>query len=173
MAKKDCKTIIYKRLITAIGIDLLLICALFLYIVLFEGVMPYPLLYFLMGSMGGLVSIYQRMDSIEKEKLQIFAGDIFSFLIIPLMGGVFSLILFIMFLANLIAGQFFPSYSIDVGDNSMFYEKIINLRTDFSGFAKSLFWAFLAGFSERFVLNKLKKIQEVDNENDVDAGTGD
>lgn len=65
---------------------------------------------FAMGIVGGLVSIQQRLHKLSNEELQRLSQSWASVLLIPIYGGVFALILHVIFLAQLIQCAVFPVY---------------------------------------------------------------
>lgn len=111
------------------------------------------LLVFASGLLGGFVSIQQRLPKITVDELKILSSSWFSITLIPINGGVFALVLMIMFVGNIIQGSLFPSYpDFDINDFVTF-KMWLTLAYPVSGtnVAKLLFWSFVAGFSERFV----------------------
>jgi len=111
---------------------------------------------FMAGLMGGFVSIQQRLPSLGLDELRELSNSWFSILLIPINGGVFALVLMILFLSGILEGAMFPRYT----HSTIHHEELVVsfaqwLNTTFpkSGpdIAKLLFWAFVAGFSERLV----------------------
>jgi hypothetical protein len=111
------------------------------------------------GIIGGFVSIQQRLKAIGQEELALLAQSWFQIVLVPIFGGVFALVLYCMFLSGLVAGDIFPAFfspaAPDGGPNSAYMQSILTQTYPNSGpdLAKFIFWSFVAGFSERFVLN--------------------
>ena len=114
------------------------------------------LIVFAAGLIGGFLSIQQRLPKARLEELQELAQSWPSILLIPVTGGIFAVLLHILFISNLLAGKFFPIYMIPnfVVDNPFSnFQNFLVLTFPASGedTAKLFFWAFVAGFSERLV----------------------
>jgi hypothetical protein len=114
------------------------------------------------GIMGGFVSIQQRLKKIGNEELTLLAESWFQILLIPIYGGIFSLVLYLLFLSGLLEGTLFPKFAIPgeglpaaapSGLNAANIRNFFMNTYPASGpdLAKLIFWCFLAGFSERFV----------------------
>lgn len=112
---------------------------------------------FLCGIIGGFVSIQQRIKSVSDEELSLLTNSWFQILLIPVFGGVFALVLYTLFLSEIISGSLFPVFYIPKPPNSVpdtaFMIEFFTKSYPQTGqdFAKFLFWSFVAGFSERFV----------------------
>lgn len=118
------------------------------------------LLVFMSGLLGGFVSIQQRLPKISLEELRVLSGSWVSITLIPINGGIFALVLMLMFIGHIIQGQLFPVYAKDVAIAGMVDFKIWLLDTYPStgpDIAKLLFWSFVAGFSERFVPQVIRR----------------
>lgn len=115
------------------------------------------------GLLGGFVSIQQRLKKLGDEELELLATSWFQILLIPIYGGIFSLVLYVGFLSEIIKGPLFPHFSY------LPFSEPMPTREDLIKFleqtypasgpdvAKLLFWSFFAGFSERFVPQILEK----------------
>ncbi|MBD3647188.1 MAG: hypothetical protein HUJ31_06975 [Pseudomonadales bacterium] len=117
---------------------------------------------FLGGLIGGFVSIQQRLPNIGLSELRELSGSWLSILLIPINGGIFALVLMLIFLSGILEGAMFPTYHHESIDQSDLVASFVNwLSNTFpaSGpdVAKLLFWSFVAGFSERFVPQIIRK----------------
>jgi len=120
------------------------------------------------GLLGGFVSIQQRLKLLGDEELESLAKSWFQILLIPIYGGIFSLVLYVAFLSEIVTGTLFPHFSIPA------FTAPMPTRDDMIAFldatfpssgqdvAKLLFWSFVAGFSERFVPQILEKTSEAE-----------
>lgn len=111
---------------------------------------------FMAGLIGGFVSIQQRLPSLGLDELRELSNSWFSILLIPINGGVFALVLMILFLSGILEGSMFPRYThsaINHEDLVGSFALWLNSTFPQSGpdIAKLLFWSFVAGFSERLV----------------------
>lgn len=109
------------------------------------------------GLVGGFVSIQQRLKLFGDEELNLLSKSWFQVLLIPVYGGIFALVLYLVFLSKIVEGPFFPQFAM--AEFSTPFPSIADIR-DFFGktypatgmdLAKLLFWSFIAGFSERLV----------------------
>ena len=111
---------------------------------------------FMAGLIGGFVSIQQRLPGIGLDELSELSNSWLSILLIPVNGGIFAIVLMLMFLSEILKGPLFPTF--------MHYNiEHVNLVESFGGWltktfpasgqdiAKLLFWSFVAGFCERLV----------------------
>lgn len=162
---------IVTRKLVSLTAGCLLIFVIIFYVVQFGGLdQTYLVLYvFLSGLIGGFVSIQQRLPSIGLNELKELSSSWLSILLIPINGGIFSLILLLMFVSGIIEGSMFPKFS----HPPILQEDIVGsfvtwLKTAFPedgpAIAKLLFWSFVAGFSERFVPQIIRKTTDsIDN----------
>ncbi len=117
------------------------------------------------GIIGGFVSIQQRMSTIELDELQLLTESWATILVIPIYGGIFALVLYVLLLTNLIQGPLFPTFYIPQFDSPPTTENVVTFLTQTypeqgKDVAKLIFWTFVAGFSERFVPQIINKISD-------------
>lgn len=134
------------------------------------------MLVFISGLLGGFVSIQQRLPRITVEELRILSSSWLSITLIPINGGIFALVLMLMFLGKIIQGTLFPSYpdieitSFDITSVETFKTWITSTYPESgAGVAKLLFWSFVAGFSERFVPQIIRRTAD-DINSDLPTG---
>lgn len=145
-----------------IGLSLLLYCLKFGT----TGSRTYLITYvFIAGLIGGFVSIQQRLpktDSIELRELSLSWS---SLLLIPVNGGIFAIVLHVLFISGIIEGSLFPEYHQVAIDQQNLTRSFADFLTytfpkDGPNIAKLIFWSFVAGFSERFVPQIIRKTAE-------------
>ncbi|HWR01254.1 MAG TPA: hypothetical protein VN371_05275 [Chlorobaculum sp.] len=117
---------------------------------------------FCCGLTGGFVSIQQRLRKLGDEELELLSKSWFQVLLIPIYGGIFSLVLYVGFLSEIIKGSLFPQFSIlpfSAVPTTEDAIRFLQTTCPASGqdLAKFLFWSFVAGFSERFVPQLIDK----------------
>ncbi|MDI5919772.1 hypothetical protein QLQ86_03060 [Halomonas sp. LR5S13] len=111
----------------------------------------------LCGIIGGFVSIQQRLNKVTDEELALLNASWFQILLVPIFGGVFALVLYLVFLSGIVSGDLFPVFSfpsrdeIEEGEDFMLHIFQETYPSSGPDLAKLLFWSFVAGFSERFV----------------------
>jgi len=79
-----------------------------------------------------------------------------------LVGGILALLLFMIFVSGLLKGDLFPVFVPDIDPNPAFKENFFILFEIHGGptdYAKLIFWSFVAGFSERFVIDVISQFQ--------------
>ncbi len=156
---------ITERLIVMTFIALMLVGAIFGATLFYGEKLMISWLCFGCGLIGGFVSIQQRLKKLGDEELELLARSWFQILLIPIYGGIFSLVLYIGFLSEIIKGPLFPHFLILEFKGPMPTDedvlKFLQTTLPASGqeLAKLLFWSFVAGFSERFVPQLLEKSQ--------------
>lgn len=156
MDKRQKHLKVTRKLLIYVGISLLITVLLFSISFFGKGRFLVSWLVFQCGIIGGFVSIQQRLKDIDKEELALLAESWTSILLIPVYGGVFSLLLYIVFLAKVLQGSLFPEFYIPEFSTVVSDYDIQRLLTQCypktgPDFAKLIFWSFVAGFSERFV----------------------
>jgi len=117
------------------------------------------------GLIGGFVSIQQRLQQIDDEELSLLRESWATILIIPIFGGIFAQILYMLFLSGLVQGHLFPSFFIPPFSDTPTVEDVHAFLTQTypktgADFAKLIFWSFTAGFSERLVPQIVSKMSK-------------
>lgn len=119
------------------------------------------------GLLGGFVSIQQRLRKIEGEELALLSESWATIMLIPIYGGVFALVLYVLFLSGLVRGHLFPEFYVPTFHSPPTTEDVVAfLKTSYPvsapDVAKFVFWSFVAGFSERFVPQIIHKVSRDD-----------
>jgi hypothetical protein len=163
-----CLQSVTKKLVTLTALCLVAL-AITLYVAL-PGVLGVKRTYLVVyvfgaGLIGGFVSIQQRLPAIQLAEIRELSRSWLSILLIPVNGGVFALVLMLMFIAGLLEGALFPKYTavpIDHGDllNSFANWLAYTFPEQGRDLAKLFFWSFVAGFSERFVPQIIRRTAE-------------
>ena len=176
MGRVESLMIITKRLIILVFISIILLGAIFGIAIFFKKLMV-SWICLICGIMGGFVSIQQRLKNISDEELKLLSNSWFEILLIPIYGGIFAWLLYLIFLSEIISGTFFPSFDtplIDKSAGNLQWVKDMLLNTypsSLPDFAKLFLWSFIAGFSERFVPQIIAGIAEksgIDGDDDND-----
>jgi small-conductance mechanosensitive channel len=124
---------------------------------------------FVTGTLGGVINNYRRL-----QKLPLVGSDetlpirliTFQIYLSPVVAGVFSVILYGLFMANILQGELFPEFSEEAlsgayqnevrnGLHNFMFAAVPATHLDV---AKALVWSFIAGFVENFVPNFIDKI---------------
>lgn len=162
--------IISKRLLIFAGISLLLTSILFGITLYFQERLMVSWLVFECGIIGGFVSIQQRLKQIDTEELGLLSESWATILVVPIYGGIFALVLYVLFISGLIQGHLFPKFYIPEFSTPPVTQDIIDLLSKTypaqgSDLAKLIFWSFVSGFSERFVPQIIHKVSRSVEEN--------
>jgi hypothetical protein len=125
---------------------------------------------FCAGSVGAVVNNYFRIAQIST-KLQTFEQALenpsvtIQLYVSPLISGILGFVAYGLFVTGLLGGKLFPTFThLDDG-----YHSITCLLSDVSpasnvDAAKAIVWAFIAGFSERFIPNVLGRLADESKE---------
>ncbi len=174
--------LVMMRRLTILMIFLLLSVSAGLYIlyssVKNDGYSYLGILVFSAGLLGGFVSIQQRLHKIKDEELRLLSASWLSTALIPINGGIFALILMLMFMAGLLQGNLFPIFpDLNVSNIDTFKDWLtFSYPQTGSGMAKLFFWSFVAGFSERFVPRLISNVASEgisSNQNESDTKKSD
>jgi hypothetical protein len=153
-----------KRLIIMTALTVLLFAALFGISFLFEQRFMLTWAGFLCGIIGGFVSIQQRIRKVSDDELILLSRSWFQILLVPIFGGVFALVLYALFLSEIVSGDLFPEFFMPKpptsGPDDQFMLSLFTKTYPESGqdLGKFLFWSFVAGFSERLVPQIIGKV---------------
>ena len=155
--RPDLILLVSKRLLLFTMATLVLTGGLFLISLYFDR-FPISWLCFESGIIGGFVSIQQRLKRAGDEELGYLGKSWIAILVVPAFGGVFALVLYLLFLSGIVQGSVFPGFAIPSFSKHPF-PTVDDLRQFFTktypasgpDFARLTFWSFIAGFSGRFV----------------------
>lgn len=122
-----------------------------------------PCMPVLIGAIGGLVGLQRRLKQLSNEDLELLASSRLYMYLPPFVGGLLALLLFILFLSGLVEGKLFPHF-VPVSPPSPEFKDKFFILFDMTGeagadYAKLVFWSFVAGFSEKFVINVISQFQ--------------
>ncbi len=164
--RQMCLQVITKKLVSLTAGCMFLLFIIF-YVVNVAGIgRTYLATYvFMAGLIGGFLSLQQRLPAIHLDELRELSKSWLSILLVPINGGVFAIVLMLMFLSGILEGSMFPRYhhpDIDHQDlvNSFAGWLINTFPEKGTDVAKLLFWSFVAGFSERFVPQIIQRTAE-------------
>jgi len=103
------------------------------------------------GIFGGFVSVQRRLKQLTHEDLELLATSWPYVFLSPVTGGALAVILYLMFIGKILAGDLFPAFVAGNTTATDFSRLLECTAKDYSDYAKLMFWAFVAGFSESFV----------------------
>lgn len=176
MGRQDQITLISRRLLLYSGIALLLAGILFLGALDLdgdgEGLFLLTPIVLSSGVLGGFVSIQQRLQKLGDQEVKLLSASRGAVLLIPLFGGILALVLYVLFLTEMLDINLFPKFQFKPfsGDRTADLIAFVKETYPKSGqdMAKLLFWSFVAGFSERFVPKVIKSVSS-HSEGDIES----
>lgn len=135
-----------------------------------------PLFVFTCGIIGGVISIQQRLPKLDARTLKMMSHSNYYLVLAPLVGGVLSLLLYMLFLSGLLSGDLFPNFVPDTvmrvvpGSDPQVMERVIvgepgigRIFTQggegYQDYGKLFFWSFVAGYSEKFIPNVIGRFE--------------
>lgn len=135
-----------------------------------------PLFVFTCGIIGGVISIQQRLPKLEARTLKMMSQSNYYLVLAPLVGGVLSLLLYMLFLSGLLSGDLFPNFVPDTvlrvvpGSDPEVFERVISGEPGigriftqggegYQDYGKLFFWSFVAGYSEKFLPNVIGRFE--------------
>jgi hypothetical protein len=148
--------VVSKRLLVAMLVLLAAILAVLLATAAKVGVPSLTLLLvFLAGQVGGYVGLQRRVKTMSLEDLELLATSWVYTVLSPLVGGILAIALYLVFVSELVTGQLFPVFEADSGASEIESIKALFSQHGHSyvDYAKLMVWSFIAGYSERFVVN--------------------
>jgi hypothetical protein len=114
-----------------------------------------PIAAFAAGVVGGFVGLQRRLKSTSEEDLALLANSWVYVCLSPLVGGILAVVLYVLFISQLVSGKLFPEFVLDTpagsADPGQGFAAIFAVHGGAVDYAKMMFWSFVAGFSERFV----------------------
>lgn len=162
---------ISNRLVTALVVlILLMVCGAFFAHYSPEGrIINAPIAAFSAGVIGGFVGLQRRLKMMSDDDLTLMANSWVYVCLSPLVGGILAVVLYLLFISQLISSDLFPKFIPDSKAPSTEVQKgfseIFAVHGESVDYAKMMFWSFIAGFSERFVTDIISKF-----DNDPGAG---
>jgi hypothetical protein len=118
-------------------------------------------LVFIAGNVGGYVSLQRSLNDLSDADAIAMSRKWWPIIVPPLVGGILALVLYLVFLGQLIGGDLVPKFDADLQAGA---EKGISVLLEhhalqLSDYAKLLFWSFIAGFNQRYVVDIINSIK--------------
>lgn len=112
------------------------------------------------GVLGGFISLQRRLKTFGVPDLHLLAESWYYTLLAPSTGGFLAVVLYAVFISELLKGGLFPAFTLDASDAAkpgtvVFQDIMLVHAVTVQDYAKLLVWSFIAGFSEKFVINIL------------------
>lgn len=118
---------------------------------------------FLVGVIGAFVSLQRRLKNLSICDLELLARSWRYVCLSPVVGGLLASVLYVLFLSQMVTGPLFPSFDKSSAEATQAANGLLKLFLSYSNdpkeYAKLIVWAFLAGFSEKFVIDILGRFE--------------
>lgn len=155
MTRQEALRILWKRLLGLLVVILTLCMAVFY---LGAGART-GILVFLIGNVGGYVGMHRSLVELKDDEVVELAKSWWSIVVSSFVGGVLALVLYLIFLSGILAGDLFPRFITDEyapkGVESIFSAH----ATDMPAYAKLFFWSFIGGFNQKYVVDIIDSIK--------------
>lgn len=119
-----------------------------------------PFILLIIGNIGSYVGVHKDLNLLSDEDIGKLAKTWTGLLVPSLIGGILSLILYLIFLSGLLQGDLFPQFEPDAGAREGF-DAIFDqhAKAGMKDYAKLLFWGFVAGFNQKYVVDIIDSIK--------------
>lgn len=117
----------------------------------------------LAGVVGGFVSLQRRIKTLSNDDLQLMAESSLYTWLAPITGGLLASVLHLLFLSGLLAGTLFPEFkaSGSLSNDTHGLVELLHMHCEKpEDYGKLLFWSFVAGFSEKFVVDIIGQFEQ-------------
>jgi len=143
MTRQESLEIIWKKLV----IIIIIILAIVAVVMAKADSTPVLIMIFISGNLGGYVAIHKNLSDYTDQEINQLSKSWFGILLPPIIGGILSMVMYLLFISNIISGELFPEIDL--------HSKISS-----KDYAKLLFWGFVAGFNEKYVSDVIDTIRE-------------
>lgn len=149
------------RLFLAIFILLAVALGVMTFAVVSQSELVVPVVVVVAGFIGGFVGLQRRVKDLTVLDLELISKSMVYTWLSPLVGGVLALLIYVLFLSELLSGHLFPAFQSDATSNlrAGFSSVFEQHAKSYQDYAKLVFWCFVAGFSERFVTDVIGRFE--------------
>ena len=153
---------ISNRLLLALGtlVALFVPAAIFAYENQGSVLISTPLMVLSVGFVGGFVGLQRRLKQMSDDDITLLANSWVYICLSPLVGGILAVLVYVLFVSGLLAGDLFPKFVPDDAVQSVEgLGAIFQIHGKPADYAMLMFWAFVAGYSERFVTDIISRFE--------------
>jgi len=155
MTRQQALRVLWQRLLGM----LVLIIGLSLIILAIGGATRVGALVFLIGNIGGYVGVHRSLSELSDQDIAELSQSWWSIVAPSFVGGVLALVLYLLFMSNILGGDVFPKFAADA-NAPIGIEAILAQHADgMPSYAKLLFWSFVAGFNQKYVVDIINSIR--------------
>lgn len=123
-----------------------------------------------LGALGAVVSLVRRLKYLSEEDLKLICDSVPYSLLAQSSGAILAGVLYLLFISGLLTGSLFPKFQDAIESASGVSKLFLSECSSPADYAKLFFWSFVAGFSEKFVINILGKFEADSKEKTMDRG---
>lgn len=155
MTRQEALNIIWKRLFIVL-FTFLVVCVL-VFIIDVRG--QIGMLVFLIGNIGGYISVHRGLTGLSDDEVVGLSSSWWSIIVPSFVGGVLALVLYVLFLSNILSGDLFPKWG-PCDDSSKGLKCFLTTYADgMASYAKLFFWSFIAGFNQKYVVDIINSVK--------------
>lgn len=156
MSRQKSLKIIWGRLLLVLIILLAILVIIFRYA---DSYMATASL-FLCGNLGAYVGFHRSLSDLKDQEIIELSNSWVSMVVPPIIGGILALVLYLIFLSGIVQGDLFPKFELDQGSIPETMEAIFCQHPkEYQDVAKLLFWGFVAGFNEKYVVDLIQSFK--------------
>ncbi|WAK01351.1 hypothetical protein [Methylobacter sp. YRD-M1] len=160
MNRQDALNIVWRKLL----IIFIVLLALSIILSLMAGSYTVPVLTFIIGNIGGYVGIHRSLSALTDTEVDQLSKSWLGLVVPSFVGGILACVLYILFISGIISGELFPEIVEDAVKEGATkpegFEDIFHQHAKgFSEYAKLFFWAFVAGFNQKYVVDVIDSIK--------------
>jgi hypothetical protein len=158
--RQDSLNIIWRKLLV-IFVALL---GLSIAISLKSGPFTVPELVFISGNIGGYVGIHKNLANLSDVEISQLSSSWLGLVVPSFVGGILACVVYLLFISGIISGELFPKIVEDAVEEGAKQPEsfliIFHQHADgASEYAKLLFWTFVAGFNQKYVVDIIESIK--------------
>ena len=157
MTRQESLDIIWKKLLITVVAILAVMAA----TMLLPGDSTTIVMMFIVGNLGGYAATHKNLSTYSDDEIDQLSKSWFGLILPPVIGGILSMVIYLLFVSHIISGELFPEI---VNDTKKIPENFTAIfaqhAKDPSDYAKLLFWGFVAGFNEKYVTNVIDAIRK-------------
>jgi hypothetical protein len=160
MDRHEALNIIWRKLL----IVFIALLALSVFISLNAGPFTVPVLVFIAGNIGGYVGIHRNLASLSDIEVTQLSSSWLGLIVPSFVGGILACVLYLLFISGIISGELFPRIIEDTFQEGAKkpegFLAVFSQHADGpSEYAKLLFWTFVAGFNQKYVVDVIESIK--------------
>jgi hypothetical protein len=155
MERQQALQLIWKRLLIVLAAFILIVA----FATYFAGDMRVPLLVFVIGNIGGYVTIHRSLNDLTDAEVVGLSGSWLGIVVPSFVGGILGLVLYLLFLSKLVGGDIFPKFAPDAGARVGFEGLFDQHGEQMADYAKLFFWSFIAGFNQGYVVDIINSVR--------------